>query len=314
MPSHECPGLPAEWLNAWLAAVGVTVLVPDMRLSWTDSASPHAVLHAPDGSDPIDLLVDAWPTKERIDDMPIADSWRDIQPYDPKMSIDDFRNRARYLRSHGHSDHWSLSSIYTDLFVNAQTKDHAVGGSKFAPGVPGKNNLTGKGRTIYSRLAKVHSQVSESRIQVIATLAGHSRRVEDNGLGFDFRRITALADDSKKRVDAVIEVLAFFGLALFPIRGIGVIKTATNTKRSSNRNNFLQQRNWIQYQRNGSLRFVWPAWRVPLTRAAIDALLDAWSPTRRGAWSGLEVHNAWQSLEFNASGDDRTRGIGSESL
>jgi len=37
------PGLTADWLNAWLAAIGVTVLVPGIRLGW--SADPLPVAH-----------------------------------------------------------------------------------------------------------------------------------------------------------------------------------------------------------------------------------------------------------------------------
>ena len=45
--SLECPGLPAEWVNGWLAAVGTTVLDPEIQLSWTPDRSAIAVLHHP---------------------------------------------------------------------------------------------------------------------------------------------------------------------------------------------------------------------------------------------------------------------------
>ena len=35
-----CPGLPASWINAWLAAVGATVLDPRLRLHWTRGGTP----------------------------------------------------------------------------------------------------------------------------------------------------------------------------------------------------------------------------------------------------------------------------------
>ena len=38
---RECPGLPAEWINGWLAAVGTTVLDSELRLSWTMDPSPQ---------------------------------------------------------------------------------------------------------------------------------------------------------------------------------------------------------------------------------------------------------------------------------
>ena len=54
---HEAPGLPADWLNGWLAAIGVTVLIPGARLRWTGAlparleqrvarVHPEADLHA----------------------------------------------------------------------------------------------------------------------------------------------------------------------------------------------------------------------------------------------------------------------------
>ena len=39
-----CPGWPASWVNAWLAAVGATVLDERIRLRWTTDADPTAVL------------------------------------------------------------------------------------------------------------------------------------------------------------------------------------------------------------------------------------------------------------------------------
>jgi len=44
MARTECPGLPASWLNGWLAAIGLLVLEPRLRLSWTSDPSPVAVL------------------------------------------------------------------------------------------------------------------------------------------------------------------------------------------------------------------------------------------------------------------------------
>ena len=35
MARVTCPGLPASWINGWLAAVGATVLDSRIRLHWT---------------------------------------------------------------------------------------------------------------------------------------------------------------------------------------------------------------------------------------------------------------------------------------
>ena len=302
MTELECLGLPASWLNAWLAAVGTTVLVPSLRLSWTDSPNPHAVLVNDSDVDPVDAIVEAWPDSDRIGDMPIAEDWRSCEPAKPNIALPVFRERANEGRSH--KDAWTLSSTYTDLHVDASNPDSMiVARSKLAPAAPGSN------RTIHFRLARVHDLVGDPRDRVAATFAGGARRVNANGLGFDVTRITALGDASGKRVDPVIEVLAFFGLALFPMRGSG-------TQRSSARGgdlNSARQRGWVMAD-NDRPRFAWPAWSSPVARSGIDALLDAWHPYRRDAWRRIGVHSAWKSVEFIWQGNDQTRGIGSEAL
>lgn len=45
MARVTCPGLPASWINAWLAAVGATVLDSGIRLHWT-AETALAVLSA----------------------------------------------------------------------------------------------------------------------------------------------------------------------------------------------------------------------------------------------------------------------------
>ena len=54
MTETVCPGLPAHWVNAWLAAVGATRLEPRLRLRWTLDSLPRAVLCA-DYGDPVVL-------------------------------------------------------------------------------------------------------------------------------------------------------------------------------------------------------------------------------------------------------------------
>ena len=48
MTQVTCAGLPASWLNGWLAAVGATVLDARIRLRWTTGGTPLAVLSASD--------------------------------------------------------------------------------------------------------------------------------------------------------------------------------------------------------------------------------------------------------------------------
>lgn len=306
MSELECPGLPASWFNAWLAAVGTTVLVPELRLSWTDSATPTAVLRLEGHEDPIDALHAAWPTRERIGEMPLASEWRGLSPFRAEMPLADFRERARGSRAC--RDHWSLSSTYTDLYVVADAKGQASAGrSKLAPAAPGSNG------TVHDRLCRVHGLMPVEKEHLSDSFGGLARRVQGNGLGFDVTRISAQGDSSqlwKKRVDPVIEVLAFFGLAMFPVRGSGVIARGTDRLRHRD----LRQRSWLSKTGVEQRRLVWPAWIAPLRRHAIDALMDAWDPRSKRSWASLGICSAWQSSEFIWQGNDQTRGIGSEAL
>ncbi|GEM_PF-705130 len=305
MSSHECPGLPAEWLNAWLAAIGTTVLVPDMRLSWTDGASPHAILHAPDGFSPVDLLADAWPTQERIADMPIAERWLGLKPMARTVPLAVFQDRARHGRSH--PDIWTLSSTVTDLYLSGGNprRPPEVEHSRLDPAGPGSV------KWLHHRFGRVAERVDDPATWMAASFAGRSQRVDDNGLGFDLTRVTSLADSSTKRVDPVVETLAFFGLRLFPVRGSGVAPRHSIGSWHSH----VRQRAWCLDADSGRRRMIWPAWSQPLRMSGVDALLDIWDPQQRRRWRQFGIHSAWCSTEFEGRGSaDATRGIGSQPL
>ena len=105
MAEMICPGLPASWVNAWLAAVGATRLEPKLRLRWTLDNLPRAVLCA-DDADPAELLAAAWPTRRRLHELPIAETWGDTPPV-PKEGL------RRGLR------HASKSGSFGRLIVDA---------------------------------------------------------------------------------------------------------------------------------------------------------------------------------------------------
>lgn len=304
MSELECPGLPASWFNAWLAAVGTTVLVPEMRLSWTDSATPTAVLSAAGDRDIAGLLAAAWPTSKRIADLPIAENWRGGRTIAPNVPLPAFRERASVSR--GHNDAWALTSTYTDLHVEeASGGDEIVARSQLAPAAPGPVG------PVHRRLTRVFDRVDEPLVQLKATVEGRARRVSANGLGYDIARITATGDDSDKVVDPVLEVLSFFGMALLPIRGAG-------TRRRANERTWAQrtrQRLWFLDTGNSRrLRLMWPAWRDPLTAQGIDAILDVWDPARPAEWGRFGVRSGWRAVEFFGQGKDTTYGIGSAAL
>ena len=298
MASLTCPGLSAAWLNGWLAAVGVTVLHAGMRLHWTEDQTPVAVFSTDEG-DPLDALEASWPDRELLDELPIAENWGGTGPMNRKVPVDMFAARVQAAR--GHPNAWVLSSTMTDLIVD---REGEVAHAPFDPVGPGTI------KWLHHRLLKVHAHVTAPRQQIGDSLAGLSVRVKDNGLGFDVNRLGSLADTSGKWVDPVVEALAFFGLAFFPVRGRG---SDLRLGRTSSRE---VQRGWRSTTGNRKdRRFVWPAWSQPLDHAGIDALLDVWQPHSRAQWGRTGIHAAWQSVRFKPRDKkDLTRAFGAERL
>ena len=295
-----CPGLPASWLNAWLAAVGATVLDSRLRLRWTTEDTPTAVLSAKE-IDPVAALADSWPDKDELADMPICRQWEGIRPLPRRVSVDAFVARAQATRGHSYS--WTMSSTMTDLDVD---ENGEVVHAPFDPSVP-------KGLTLHDRLLKIQDCLREDRplMQRLAdSFMGCAERVEGNGLGFDLFRIGSLADNPEKWIDPVVEILAFFGLALLPMRGEGTDRSTGNRSRST-----AIQRGWRRIRGRSSERvFVWPVWTDALDHAGVDALLDVWKPDKR-FWPRIGVHAAWQSVRFLPRATaDTTRAFGAERL
>ncbi|MXX25663.1 MAG: hypothetical protein F4Z82_09515 [Caldilineaceae bacterium SB0668_bin_21] len=304
--SRQCPGLPAEWVNGWLAAVGATVLDPRMRLSWTPSPSPVAVLHHPT-VDPAEALSTAWPHADRIQDMPLARNHGCFPPLE--RLVDASSLSARIRGTHRHPDAWTLTSSLTDL----ETDDKGMAcHAPLDPAGPGTI------KWLHHRLTKIHERVSTDpdtiAAEVSKTLKGIATPVPDNGLGFDIGRLPDRASIGQRVwTHPVVEVLAFFGMALLPTRGDGVRGRFPNTRQRGHRV-------------AGYRGLLWCAWSQSLDRWAIDALLDAWHhswrPTSTGDWvstasdwNRLGVHSAWHSTPYAKAGSsDNTRGFNSEPI
>ncbi|MXX17952.1 MAG: hypothetical protein F4X03_11785 [Dehalococcoidia bacterium] len=299
MTEVTCPGLLASWVNAWLAAVGATILDERVRLHWTTDAEPVAVLSSDDG-DPVAALLESWPDAGSLSELPIAEDWRGAARLQRRVPVEAFTTRARAARSHEHS--WTLSSTVTDLSVDERGE---VAHAPFDPAGPGTI------KWLHHRLSKVHGHIDDPAARLRESLAGEADRVRDNGLGFDQTRLGSLQDATDPWVDAVVEVLAFFGLALLPVRGRGADRQLDRSADVSAR-----QRGWLEVAGSRERRsFHWPAWSQPLDSDGIDALLDAWSPERRGGWARLGVHATWRSVQFERrSSADSTRAIGAARL
>ena len=293
----ECPGLPADWLNSWLASIGLLVLEPRLRLSWTLEPNPVATLAAEGTAEPLALAAQAWPQVERLSSMPIAEYIQGQPEMRRRVPLEVFSRRAEYARSH--VDSWTLSSTVTDLCVDVAA-DQTVRHAPLDPKGPGTI------KWLHHRLMKSHSAVENPLEAVTATLKGHGKRIVDNGLGFDASRIAGLADSSIKLVDPVIEVLAFFGLRLLPMRGEGL-----DIGKSGTRHRFAARQRCWSLDRGLSSRaqhMTWLAWSPPLDLAGIDALLDVWSSLlerkargqrpAQAELSRLGIHAAWETRSY----------------
>lgn len=308
---RECPGLPAEWINGWLAAVGITVLDPEIRLGWTSDPSPIAVLHHP-YKEPAVAVAEIWPSRKRLEEMPLARDFGGRLPLERQVPVETFVERV--VLSRGHPDAWSLTSSLTDLAIDSGKAAHAP----FDPAGPGTI------KWLHHRLLKVYDQIAQDDSDEFAkairgAIDGFSVPVIDNGLGFDISRLPDRAREGVRiMVEPVIEVLAFFGLALLPVRGDGIRQRQPRVR---------QRGHGIGGRRENT--FVWPAWSQSLDRWGIDALLDAWHQTwnphkaieglewrtNRLDWDRLGVHAGWATKPYRPSASaDSTRGFSSEQI
>ncbi len=279
MGERLCPGLPADWLNAWLAAIGALVLVPELRLRWSDDPVPLAVLTS-SHDDPANLIAERWPTDERVANLPIARHLDGHRELTLKPGLEAWDDRTDLARTS--PDNWTLSSLFTDLAYDQRARAHTVERGQLHTPMPGRDN------TMHDRIRKLLRPVSATDIG--ATLDGISIRRSNYGLGFDLTRITSLGDVSAQMVDPVIEILAFHGLALFPTRGDG------NRKR---------QRGW---PRRGELR--WHVWDHDLSLHGVDAALDLFAAERRTS-TVAKPKASWESVRYEPRGtNDATRGYG----
>ncbi|MDA8312484.1 MAG: hypothetical protein M0Z46_18125 [Actinomycetota bacterium] len=279
---HEAPGLTADWLNGWLAAIGATVLVPQLSLRWTDEVVPSAVFQG-DVADVVQAVADALPTEASLDESVIARSRDGFLDFSRNVSLEAYRERAAVERE-THSS--LLAASVSDLREDADLANLEHGA--FDPPAP-------RGETLWSRARKCAGVIPvDQRVQwVRQSLEGLGQRRPLNGLGFDARRLVGSADPSEVFADPVIELLCFEALALFPTRGDGRRR--------------IFERGWTNRQtRRGA--FEWAAWRPLLDRWAIDAFLDIAEPDRR------DVIGRWTVVPYQPRGDETNRAYFAERL
>ncbi|MHB1500762.1 MAG: type I-G CRISPR-associated protein, Cas3-extension family [Candidatus Dormibacteria bacterium] len=286
-----CPGLSANWLNAWLAAIGVTVLVPNVRLAWSPDPIPSALFCVPDDLLPLaHAVAEALPTDANLRASSIARAGTDEYPEFPRrVDLPAFAARAR-LERRRHDGF--LSASVTDL--KDPLPPDGLPHSPLDPPMP-------RGVTLWERALSCRRDLNDPVEDISRTLQGQGRRVSNNGLGFDIRRLSAGTSSGDTRVDPALELLAFHALPLFPIRGDGR-RDATRAWSGSP-------------TRVGAL--TWCAWSQPLDRWGIDALLDllpqAMRDPRLAARLGL--FSWFHSVPYQPSGtSDTTRAYASNRI
>lgn len=248
---YDAPGLPADWLNGWLAAIGVTVLVPAARLRWTGDGVPYAVFETDPPIDLVRAAAEALPTPGTLARSAIARTLPGTEEFRRNVTLTAFRERAVVER---HGGEGMLAASVSDLSADMKPGDLEHGA--FDPPVP-------RGVTLWERAAGCAKKLANADItqRVRDTLGGWGRREELNGLGFDARRLPGgmhPTGDVGVYADPVVELLVFSALPLFPVRGDG---------------RRVRQRLWTDNSTKPGA-FQWIAWRPALDRWGIDALLD----------------------------------------
>lgn len=307
-PSSQAPGLTADWLNAWLAAIGLTVLIDGSCLRWSNAKRPVAIVDV--GSRDLAVAVAAaFPALADIERLAIANPNKE---FPRNVTTAQFAIAAAKARADA-SD-FSLAASVTDLVSNEKLMGD-LPHSEFDPPAP-------RGETLWSRLQACRTALPGERpglAEVVrATLAGRAERKKLNGLGFDAKRIAAgdPTGSDNTFVDPMIECLAFFGLSLLSVRGDGRRRGLTRGWRSET-NNTVRVRNASQKTREPHERFYWPAWGQPLDRWGIDALLTCvWRrPVRTWTQLGLGITAAFEAVPYQKTGsNDVTCGYASRLL
>lgn len=282
MHETECLGLPADWLNAWLAAIGIASLIPHSRLRWSTDPVPVAVLSTDSEAPLAEQLAPRIPTVDQFAAGPIARRLDGLPELPLNPTVDDFAARSTLARQHPWG--WMLSSLHTDVRWDRKSGPTVDKAPFYTP-------MQGIDNTMFDRMMKLLPNIDVRSIA--SSLDGVGARVNRNGIGFDIGRVGSLADNTNMFVDPVIDTLALFGLSLFPLRGDG---------------RDTRQRGW-DARRTEVGGFRWFAWSEPLDVHAIDAWLDLAYSRHHDPPSLVGV---WEAVPYRQRGSqDVTRGFAS---
>lgn len=282
----RAPGLGGDWLNGWLAAIGVTILVESCRLRWTEDRRPLAVFSTPSAAPLPGQVAAALPAEESLRSLAIATR----AAFPRRITLEAYEAAAE--RARRRVADFSVAASVTDLVADATDN---LPHSRFDPGAP--NGITLWERLLACRRA-LPTDEAGLETAVAMTFDGRGPRRELNGLGFDVRRIEAGDPPSAgKYVDPAIECLAFYGLSLFPVRGAGT-RAAT--------------RGWRYAAsafggRRGETVLRWPLWSEHLDQWGVDGLLGRFFAASSDPRDlGLGIHRTFATVSYRGTGDRDT--------
>ena len=312
MNRRECPGWTADWLTGWLAAVGTTVMVPGMKLSWKGAGNAtRAVLHHPD-SDPLEALAQHWPDGNQFDALPWPRSGKTEQGVEygfGKLSPNDFARYAQKALTHCPDVQWASAALYTDTKLD---RDGMC--------LPSQWGFVARGRDPHESVRCCLAAVTENKQRIALSAEGTPDRPVKKrpdwgrkpalfvfGLQNDYRRlIYGRAELGQGGVDFAAEALSFYGFGVLgPVTIHNKVAKVTG-----------------EHRHDGESRLYIPAWSEPLDRYAVAALMGYWhdlsekygndqrltdSNARRV--NDLGIYSAWRTVSI-ATGRGRYKDVG----
>ena len=242
MQQVHAPAWRANWINGWLAAIGVIVICEDVQLSWTTDPTPTPIFHLADNIRLVEHIASRIPDPKLVT--------RSAAQHVAKQNAteDEYERGAAAARENGD---WLWSALFTDLGPKNSRDDRSTcfDKSRFYPGMPGTAPISKR----LSDLAKSHWGDAAA---IERSMAGTLPRSQGNGLAFDPHRLLDPANPlTDVYIDPVIEAVAFHALIILPVRGNG---RRTTTRGETGR----------------PPTFRWRTWQQPLDLAGIDAILD----------------------------------------
>lgn len=314
MNRRECPGWTADWLTGWLAAVGTTVMVPGMKLSWEGVGNAtRAVLHH-SNDDPIRALAAQWPDGDQFDALPWPRSSKAENGCDygtGKLAPQDFARYAE-IASRGETlSQWAATAIYTDTKLDRNGRCLSSEWGRINRGRDPHESVrccllavrANPEQRIVRSASGVPERIDSEEYRKSGWVReGKAARLAARGLNNDVRRLNpGRSDCGQAGVDPTAETLSFYAFGI-----LGPVTVRGGKARVA-----------AEHQHDGESRLYIPAWSEPLDRHSIMALLGSWhdltmdyengkrmNQSSVSRASALGIHTAWRTVRVTTGSKD----------